>query len=609
MFLLLAFSSVSLCALLLSCSILSFFSHGTLTHLVERHRSKKRISNYNNDTMNTRKVYQFLYLLSCLSALIWQLVLIFDLYFQYKASSTTRVFFPDIIEPRSVVFCPGLSSALDMDRVNREMGRNWSHPMPVPTIMINKVKEEQLNNKKGKTRNKKNDDNFSYNLTVMQEFDYTHPPESVVSGVIYRSPSSPLTCLSHGMNFQTTDDDSVDIKVVKYLTGPTVCYQVSIKEKKKRNETTIKTNSTRTSSSSSYPKKNLHSDDVSMALESPGLINLVRFGKDFKRAVIVKVLVADDDDGPVLLQELQNAPYFFVGYNKTDGKVKLNYFTVDDFVMRQQLLPDPYETRCLDYQQVGNYRDQIDCRHKCITRETMKRFNLFPSFPPLSRKDNIVRKRGNVTSRMSGYNYQLSWEKEVSKIREYCQSHECSKTSCSSQLMLSNVEKAWRPTNDYFGKNDSFVVKRILPIRPSFDTTTRPTLSLVELIIYILGTLSTWTGLSILDLDPVTLVTKLLSLWNKRTVGRVSLVHPLVSDSSSFSTSSSSPSSTLLSQQQQQQQRLVKLERNMDSVTPRTSRLERDYLHLVRKIQSLEQTIAQLNYHVSLLSHHETENQ
>ena len=344
--------------------------------------------------MNTKKFYQFLYLLSCLSTLIWQLVLIFDLYFQYKVSSTTRVFFPDIIEPRSVVFCLGLAGALDIDRVNREMGRNWSRSMPVQAKIMNKIKEEQLDNKKGKKRNKKKDDNFNYNLTVMQEFDYTWPPESVVSGVIYRSPSSPLTCLSHKMNFQTTDDDSVDIKVVKYLTGPTVCYQVSIKENKKMNETTIKTNSSSSSSSSSssYPKKNLYSDDVSMSLESPGLINFVRFGKDFKRAVNVKVLVADDDDGPVLLQELQNAPYFFVGYNKTDGRVKLNYFTVDDFVMRQQLLPDPYETRCLDYQQVGNYINQIDCRHKCITRETMKRFNMFPPFLPCHTRTMLLGK-------------------------------------------------------------------------------------------------------------------------------------------------------------------------------------------------------------------------
>ena len=505
-----------------------------------------------------------------------------------------------------MVFCPSFDSALNFDRVNREIGRNWSFPIPAHSKMFSKIKEEQLENKKGKKWNKKKDDNFNYNLTVMQEFDYTHPPESVVSGVMYRSPSSPLTCLSHGMNFQTTDHDSVDIKVVKYLAGITVCYQVSIKEKKKRNETTIKTNSTRTSSSSSYPKKNLHSDDVSMSLEAPGLINYLKFGKNFKRTYLVKVFVADDNDGAVLpRQELQNAPYFFVGYNMTDGRVKFNYFTVDDFVMRQQLLPDPYETRCLDYQQVGNYRDQVDCRHKCITRETMKRFHLFPFSPPLSLKDNVVRKRGNVTSRMSGYNYQHSWEEKVNKIQEYCRSHECSKTPCFSQLMLSNVEKAWTSTNPYFGKNDSFVVKRILPIRPSFETTTRPTLSLVELIIYVLGTLSTWTGLSILDLDPVTLVTKLLSLWNKRTVGRVSvsLVHPLVSDSSSPS------SSTLFRKPQQQQQPLVELERTLDrierqvslkvhhvstSLTPRTTRLERDYLHLVRKIQSLEQTIAQL---------------
>ena len=554
--------------------------------------------------MNTKKVYQFLYLLSCLSALIWQLVLILDLYFQYKVSSTTRVFLPDIIEPRSMVFCPSFSSALNFDQLNRELGRNWSFPIPQPSKMINKVKEEQLDNKKGKNRNKKNDDNFNYNLTVMQELDYTHPPESVVSGVMYRSPSSPLTCLSHGMKFQTTDDDSVDIKVVKYLAGVAVCYQVSIREKKKRNETT-RTNSS-SSSSSSYPKKNLHSDDVSMALEAPGLINYVKFGQNFKRTTVVKVFVADDNDGTVLpLQELLNAPYFFVGYNMTNGKIKFNYFIIDDFVMRQQLLPDPYETQCLDYQHVSNYRDQVDCRHKCVTRETMKRFHLFPFSPPLVPNDKILRNRGNVTTRMTGYNYQLSWEKEVSKIQEYCRSHKCSKTPCSSQLILSNVEKAWTSTNPYFGMNDSFVVKRILPIRPSSETTTRPTLSLVELIIYVLGSLSTWTGLSILDLDPVTLVTKLLSLWNKRTVGRVSvsLVHPLVSDSSSPS------SSTLFRKPQQQQQPLVELERTLNrierqvslkvhhvstSLTPRTTRLERDYLHLVRKIQSLEQTIAQL---------------
>ena len=48
-----------------------------------------------------------------------------------------------------------------------------------------------------------------------------------------------------------------------------------------------------------------------------------------------------------------------------------------------------------------------------------------------------------------------------------------------------------------------------LPTHYSIEISSTPSLSFVELIIYILGSVSTWTGLSILDFNPASIISRI----------------------------------------------------------------------------------------------------
>ena len=65
--------------------------------------------------------------------------------------------------------------------------------------------------------------------------------------------------------------------------------------------------------------------------------------------------------------------------------------------------------------------------------------------------------------------------------------------TCSDALSLTTTTETEGP---------EFLIQRIVPSDPSFRVTMTPALKLVEFITYLLSAVSTWTGISIMSLNP-----------------------------------------------------------------------------------------------------------
>ena len=409
--------------------------------------------------MNPRKIYSTLFFLTCLSALTWQLYEVFLLYCQYQVKSTTKLFIPEVINSLPISLCVYIYDILDLDRLNKETQRSWSHPYSF--ILGDK------NNW------------YPFNLTISQLFQYTPTPAEVITGFRYMKSSS----LKHNdWRFSPPRSESnllkAGIQVERHLYLSMICYQVSLNESQK-----------------------LMFSDVASGI-SPGLISGVFYSQQVRRSRGM-VLFIGDSNGRKPLVELQNTPFFLTGYNVKEDKKLFNCLTVEHSMMKTQLLPPPYETKCFDYGR-KKYYNEVDCREECMTRETWNKLHRVHHMT-FVREDYESRHDSRIRIDTSDILSNASLEKELFEIAEYCRKMECNKISCHhSSVITNNIKLSW---NDFYASDEtSYIMRHLLPTQHYVETSSTPSISIVELIIYILGSVSTWTGLSILDFNPVSII-------------------------------------------------------------------------------------------------------
>ena len=164
--------------------------------------------------MNLRRICSILFFCSCLSALTWQLYEVFSLYFQYQVKSTTKVFMPEVINSLPISLCVFIYDILDLDRLNKEMERSWSHPYSL----------------------KFGDKNswYPFNLTIYQLFQYTPTAAEVITGFRYMKSSS---LIAKRWRFSSPRSESsllkAAIQVQRYLYRKRICYEVSLNQSQK----------------------------------------------------------------------------------------------------------------------------------------------------------------------------------------------------------------------------------------------------------------------------------------------------------------------------------------------------------------------------------------
>ena len=106
-----------------------------------------------------------------------------------------------------------------------------------------------------------------------------------------------------------------------------------------------------------------------------------------------------------------------------------------------------------------------------------------------------------ITSLKSYAKYLL----ELREIRLFCQKF-CPNTSCDETQIVTIHE---RETHTNYFKNVSIAWERMTPSVPSAIILCRPTSTLTELILYMMSSISTWTGLSMMSINPLLLLRRL----------------------------------------------------------------------------------------------------
>lgn len=399
------------------------------------------------------KTYRIVFICSCLGILIWQQYSVFELYFQYKVSSTTRLFIPEIIEPLAINFCLIELQALDYLRLNQETGRNWSW---------GDVGRRELEYPDGEW------------LTIQEELKYTPDGNDIIDNIGYMKPKS----LNYHAWASHEKPKMQDLLVIeKYLYSLWVCYKITRKQ-----------------------KESLNYSDVASAVHAPGAIFIVKFNEKFKNTTHIKFLIGPYDRLP--FRGLMSIPYFRTELNLKHNNTRFvyNYYVGDHYMINTELMLPPYETRCFDYRTV-NQDNVHHCREMCVIRESSKRFNRISFTNTVSHSIGVdLQSKQRITEKELNKNMTL--QKELMEITEYCRTKKCSRPACSDSEIMTSVQKSIKACAQC-NQNESIGLKHVIPFRPSFEIKTYESLSFVQLVIYALGSLATWTGLSILDMDPI----------------------------------------------------------------------------------------------------------
>ena len=166
----------------------------------------------------------------------------------------------------------------------------------------------------------------------------------------------------------------------------------------------------------------------------------------------------------------------------------------------KKLLPRPYETGCFSYSKL-NFTNSIECIERCIVLKSVRKWGAISrgSLVSIGVHDYKFLNSSNFTKKRA----------ELEEIRLSCQSS-CPNTSCEDTHIVTIQESSahigW---DSLFSKNLSITWQRQIPSIPSAKISCRPSSSPIELLLYMMSSVSTWTGLSMMSINPILLLRNL----------------------------------------------------------------------------------------------------
>ena len=312
-----------------------------------------------------------------------------------------------------------------------------------------------------------------HDFSVEQLFNFTPQEDDVVVQVAFTNSSLSSPIVVGGNDMKKL------VKVDKYLYMNYVCYRISF-----------------------MADEALPLQHFTSSLEWSGLIRYYKFNERFKRSDIIKFAVGPMDQIP--FKELMISPYIFREYNDTLKEAKYGYFASHHYSMEIESLEYPFETFCYNYTTIG-FKEEIECTKSCITKKTWDRFKKLPFTAAIT-----VSSKNKV---LSGVDLKdTDNNRDFIKIRNDCVRKQCSRPSCRDTQYFTITESYSRPLLRW---------KHIVPLQTSFIISSRPQLTLVEVITYLLGTISTWTGFSIISMNPIDFAAKIWKNINKQKMSGV----------------------------------------------------------------------------------------
>ena len=328
--------------------------------------------------------------------------------------------------------------------------------LPVPfTIDYNKFNDESQYNW---TPDKFFLEDMLQNLTIHQIYNYTYNADKLLYNVSYWE-----NVWGRGSHYKNL---SSILKMHKYFFSSNTCYLYSIRSFN------------------------------SFSVQWIGGGNAVRFyfGKSVFQTYGIRLFFAEKNRFP--FRETIEARYIYRG----NSTMKLDNFQTSHYTIREQLLPSPYETGCYSYSEL-NFTNSIECIERCLVVKSFKKWGAIP-IRSLVANNALDFKFVRVSNYTKYY-------AELDDIRLSCQSI-CPNTSCDDTHIVTIKESGVHFGWDGLSKNNiSFAWQRKTPSIPSATIFCRPTSTLTELILYIMSSVSTWTGLSMMSFNPILLLRNL----------------------------------------------------------------------------------------------------
>ena len=277
------------------------------------------------------------------------------------------------------------------------------------------------------------------NLSIHQVYYYTYDANDILYTIhIWNTGSK-------SKNF------SLYLKMQKYFFKSEICYLYSLKSFK----------------------------PVSVQLIGAGLVAYLQFNKHISETHAVYLFIVEKDK--ISFRETIAAQYIYRG-----SPIKLDHFQSSYYSIKYQLLPPPYETACYSYSQL-NFTNRIECIEKCIVLKFYKKWG-------------AISTASLIPNKAINYKFikkSIYTNAELRQIRLSCQTS-CPNKSCNHTEIITIQEREVH--NNY--KYVSISWQRKLPSILSVKISCRPTSILLELFLYVMSSVSTWTGLSIMSINP-----------------------------------------------------------------------------------------------------------
>ena len=304
------------------------------------------------------------------------------------------------------------------------------------------------------------------NLTIGQMFNFTPAEDEIVGRFLFRNESM--------TNVELTSKSCNEVlDIEKYLYMGYICYKIELKK--------------------DQPLTLRH---LVATTYSSGLIRLIRFTDKLKRSDVIKITLGPL--GIIPFRGLMSSPYIHREYDLKKETAKYSYFVTHHYTMDIESLEHPYETHCRNYDS-STITNDVECTEVCIRNKTFEKFLKLPyvSLVTKSQFSAPLKLLGRIDLQSK------ETERQFQEILSFCVQRPCWRLACKDSQVIA-------VTTSY--RRNYFRWKHVVPIQTSFLISSRPQLSFVEFMTYVLGTISTWTGLSIIAMNPIEL---LLRVWKK----------------------------------------------------------------------------------------------
>ena len=305
-----------------------------------------------------------------------------------------------------------------------------------------------------------NDKDFVNNLTVRQLFDYTPSNNSIIKIIKYKLKyKSSSVVIPKG-----------NLSITKFFRHLNLCYKIHIKN---NNE------------SVSYRENSISNFEQFLMTR----IILTTF---LKNAKTITAIISPVDHIPY--QELISTPYITRRLFTLNGtrKAASNYYSSDHMILNRESLPSPYETHCISYKEQG-FSSRDHCINDCIASQVWKTFGKVSLMSVVTEpSDSLQLNRITLKDDQIYFNF--------SKILNNCEWYQCKNDNRHEQRIFTTTRESSQDENRRIRWQHKVSFSQV-----SFKITPRPSLSFIEIVIFVLGSISTWTGLSIMACNPATL--------------------------------------------------------------------------------------------------------